>query len=67
MSAALTPPELLDAALEHIESASIRRWVAADRTTWLRIVTEWQDARGGGFASPVLRLASYITCSAIGA
>jgi hypothetical protein len=64
---AMSSKELLDRALEHVESASIRAWARENEAAWLAIVDDWRAKKCGGFADPVRRLAVFIVCEAIGA
>jgi hypothetical protein len=64
---AMSSKELLDRALEHVESESIRAWVLQHESSWLSITESWQARQCGGFADPVRRLAVFIMCHALGA
>jgi hypothetical protein len=65
-TATLTPETLLAAALQHVESASIRAWATSEhnRPIWLKIAAG-AIAKANG-TPDVHRFAAYILCNAIG-
>ena len=64
--ARMTNVELLDAALERVESESVRRWANSDnnRPVWEKIAQRAVDKKGDG-VDPVA-FSAYIVCEAIG-
>jgi hypothetical protein len=63
----VTPETLLAAALEHVESASIRAWATSEhnRPIWLQIAAGAIKKAPDG-SPDVHRFAAYILCNAIG-
>jgi hypothetical protein len=59
---------LLDAALTHVESQSIRSWAEGQREAWLGIASRWLAKHGARYSDSdaVTRFATYIMCEAIG-
>jgi len=59
--------QLLDEALSHVESDSVREWANSEhnRPIWEKIAQGALDKNGGEY--DVHRLAAYIVCVAIGA
>lgn len=61
----MSAAQLLDAALAHVESDSIRAWATRQRDVWLRIAQGSLD-KNNGDVDPC-RFASYILLTAMGA
>lgn len=59
----MTPEQLLDAALQYVESESIRAWVATQRKIWLKIAAQALESKK--YATPET-FAAYIVGEAIG-
>jgi hypothetical protein len=59
---------LLDAALLHVESQSIRSWAEGQREAWLDIASRWLGKYGAKYSDrdAVTRFATFIMCQAIG-
>jgi len=64
----MSAPALLDAALLHVDSQSIRSWVGGQRQVWEDIATRWLVKYGEKYSDSdaVTRFTTLILCEAIG-
>ncbi len=61
----MTPERFLDAALEHVESKSIREWARSDHNRPIMLKMADGVLKKNPAADP-LRFGTYVTCLAIG-